>query len=93
MKTFTYPTVFVKDDAISDFVFAQDCGEFSKIAPMLRYVAGINLHISKKEYVECAIYCGFNPNTAAIQFAQSRKSNVDNGEALFDADGRVTEFL
>ncbi len=63
-----------------DFTFAKESGEFSRIAPLLRYVAALNPDATKKEFVSEAVKVGYHPATAAIQFSQSRAFDAAQGE-------------
>lgn len=72
-----------------DIEFAQaNTDEFGgRIAPMLRTVASLNQQASKVEFVAACVAAGFHPNTAAKQFAESRKLDSEMGEQ-YDTDGR-----
>ena len=78
-------------DLESDFTFAETSGEFSRQAPLLRYVVAINPTITKKQFVASAVSLGYNPDTAAIQFAQSRRCSVSCGDMLLQADGSLID--
>ena len=79
-------------DIASDFAFARDSGEFDRQAPLLRYVAAINVDLTKADFVKAATAAGFNLNTAAIQFAQSRRFSVSLGDVAMLADGSLIEI-
>lgn len=74
---------------VDDILFSQQCEEFTQIAPMLRYVAALNPDASKKEFVAAAVEVGYNPTTAAIQFAQSRRFDCDSYGYSMDAEYRL----
>lgn len=79
----------MKTNIQADIKFALECEEFTRIAPMLRYVAAINPDATKKEFIEAAVELNYNPTTAAIQFAQSRKFDCDSYGHVLDKDGRL----
>ncbi len=74
-----------------DFDFAKASGEFDRIAPLLRYVAAINPQATKREFIVAAVQAGYNPDTAGIQFAQSRRFSLTFGDCSLDAEGRLVE--
>ncbi|MGL4650230.1 MAG: hypothetical protein ACRC1H_12550 [Caldilineaceae bacterium] len=78
-------------DLANDFGFAKASGEFDRQAPLLRYVAAINPDATKKAFVEAVVALGYNPDTAAIQFAQSRRESAKCGDFLLQADGSMVE--
>ena len=67
----------IMQQVIADFRFAQDSGEFQRLAPMMRYVVCINDGLSKRDFVDTAAHLGYNPKTAAIQYAASRKIDAE----------------
>lgn len=76
-----------------DIEFARESGEFlwrgqPRIAPMLRYVAAINPRATRKAFVKVAVRMGYHPNTAAKQFAESRKFDRIHYGIQVDAEGR-----
>lgn len=77
----------------ADFAFAKNSGEFSRQAPLLRYVAAINPQLSKHEFVAAAVAAGYHSATASIQFAQSRRCSVEDfGDCQLLPDGRLEEL-
>ena len=75
-----------------DFVFAaEDRSELPRKSHLLRYVAAINADITKKEFVAAAVAAGYHPNTAAIQFANSRRVSLSFNEPglRIDLEGRL----
>lgn len=80
-------------DIQADFDFAEASGEFSRQAPLLRYVAAINPHVTKLQFIEAAVTAGYHKATAAIQFAQSRRCSVEDfGDCRLLPDGRLEEL-
>lgn len=78
----------------ADFAFAKledkaHNGEFKNTAQLLRYVAALNADSTKKEFVAAAVEAGYNPATAAIQFAASRKLDCAQYGLCTDAAGRL----
>ena len=78
-------------DIAADFEFAETSEEFTRQAPRLRYVAAINPGMAKVEFVAAAVKAGYNKDTAAIQFAQSRQVSISCGDVLLQPDGRLTD--
>lgn len=83
-----------KEAVKKDFRFAlADMAPFNfQQSPMLRYVAALNPDLTKKEFVEVAVHFDFNPKTAAIQFAQSRRFDLETYPeewASIDKEGRL----
>jgi hypothetical protein len=67
----------------ADFWFAKECtDDFKHISPLLRYVAAINPDATKKEFIEAAVREGYNPNTASIQFVQSRQFTLGEDDSF-----------
>lgn len=68
-----------REAAYKDFRFAlDDMAPFGyRIAPCLRYLAALNPDLPKKAFVEVAVHFDINPKTAAIQFAQSRRFDLE----------------
>lgn len=62
----------------ADIRFAQESGEFTRTAPLLRYVAAINPEATVSEFMAAAEVAGYNPKTAATCFYASRKFDRDN---------------
>lgn len=76
----------------ADFAFAaQDREELPRKSHLLRYVAALNSEVTKKEFVAAAVIAGYHPNTAAIQFANSRKVSLsfDEPGLRMDKEGRL----
>lgn len=64
--------------------------DYVGIADMLRHVAFCNFATTRKDFVAAAVAAGINPNTARIQFSNSRKSysEIEDGGILLP-DGRI----
>lgn len=78
-------------DIRADIEFAKASGEFSRQAPLIRYVAAINPDSTKVGFVAALVEAGYHPATAAIQFAQSRRESLSCGDVLALADGRLID--
>lgn len=79
-------------DIATDFEFAKgDRDELPTTAALLKYVTAINPEATKKEFVAAAVAAGYHPNTAAIQFAQSRVISLSCGDVLLLPDGRLVD--
>lgn len=78
-------------DIRADIEFAKASGEFSRQAPLIRYVAAINPGSTKAGFVAAMVGAGYHPATAAIQFAQSRRESLSCGDVLALADGRLID--
>lgn len=63
---------------VADIRFAEDSGEFTSRAPLLRYVAAINPEATISEFVVAAEAAGYSPKTAATCFYASRKFDREN---------------
>lgn len=74
-----------------DIKFAQESGEFSSTAPMLRYVAALNPQATRQEFVEACVAAGFRANSSGNRFYESRCFDRDNNGMLFDKEGRFHE--
>ena len=74
---------------IDDIKFAQDSGEFQRLASMLRWVAAVNTEASVAEFVAAGLALGMNKATLRIQFWQSRRFDIENYGNTFTADGRL----
>lgn len=73
-----------------DFKFvADDQGELPHQSDRLCYVAAINPQLTRKQFVAEAVLAGYHPNTAAIQFAKSRRVSVSCGDVVLAEDGRL----
>lgn len=74
----------------ADFAFAQESGEFLRDAPLLRYVAALNIEASKAEFVEAAVLAGFPRHSAGARFGESRRITLqDEPELLRHDDGSL----
>lgn len=80
-------------DLAADFAFADESGEFTRQAPLLRYVAAINPDATRLQFVEAAVALGYHPKTAEIQFRQSRRESMelDRDSYTLADDGRMIE--
>lgn len=75
----------------ADFTFARDSGEFRSAAPLLRYVAALNIEASKSEFVDAAVAAGFPSHAAGARFGESRCASLSlEPELHLDAAGRLS---
>lgn len=75
----------------ADFEFARVSGEFRAQAPLLRYVAAINLGASKAEFVAAAVVAGYPAHAAGARFGESRRFSLETEPELTqDPQGRLT---
>lgn len=58
---------------LADIDFARDSGEFVHTAPLLRYVAGINMDADRKDFIAACVARGYNEATAGVCWAAGRK--------------------
>ena len=72
-----------------DTKFAQESGEFSSTAPMLRYVAAINPQATRQEFIEACVVAGFRANSSANRFRESRAFDCTSYGYSVDAEGRL----
>jgi hypothetical protein len=82
-------------DLAADFIFARDSGEFDGprvSGKLVRYVAAINPDATRVEFIAAAVAAGFNANTAACRFLESRKFDMKSDPSLqMLADGRLVD--
>ena len=76
-------------DLAADFSFAKDSGEFTRWAPLLRYVAAINPEATRSQFVEAAVSAGYTQATASKQFYESRRFDQREYGFTLDAEGRL----
>jgi hypothetical protein len=72
--------------------FQRPNGAFA-VTQVIRYVAALNPDVTKKFFVGVMTELGVNPNTAAIQFAASRKETLTLGEHRLLPDGRLEDVV
>jgi len=67
-------------ESLDEFAIGANSGQRqgSGIAPMLRYVAGLNEHAACADFVHVAVEYGYNPSTAKTCFYVGRKWMRDN---------------
>lgn len=77
-------------DIQADFQFSRD--QVTGIAAQLRYVTSINADLTQVQFVAEAVKAGYNKQTAAIQFRNSRTQWVaDCDDCVLMPDGRLVE--
>lgn len=77
-------------DIQADFQFSRE--EFTGLAAQLRYVAALNADLTQAQFVAAAAEAGYNKQTAAIQFRNSRNQWVAHfDDYVLMPDGRLVE--
>lgn len=78
-------------DLQKDFEFATASGEFTSGAPLLRYVAAINIEATCSQFVAAAMQAGYHHHSANARFGESRRATLaDEPSLIKHADGSLS---